>query len=733
MRPAMRHARGPAALAAISAAGVLCAGPALGRDDVRLTYPQAPRGDVVDDYHGVKVPDPYRWLEELDAPEVKAWVEAQNALSQPILDAVPGREAISARLTELWNYERYGKPVEEGGRYFYSFNPGLANQDLIYVAESLSAEPRVLIDPNTFSTDGTVALAGLSISPDGRTVAYAKSDGGTDWRDWWFRDVASGGDRPERLTFTKFTNLSWTRDAAGVYYSRYPEGEHGRGDDSRQVSIWFHRMGTPQSEDRLVYDVTGAPKHRDLDPNVYGQVTEDGRYLVITVQAGYHENLVRVLDLEHEHAGVRPVIDEWTALYGFIGNEGPTFYFETTDGAPNSRVIAIDIRRPHPDRWREVVPEAPEALEEATYVGGFIVARYLKDAKSQVKIYGRDGGLVREVDLPGIGTASGFDGHADRTETFFTFTSFTTPGEVYRYDVGSGERTLFKRSEVAGFDADAYETKQVFYSSRDGTRVPMFIVHRKGIPLDGTAPALLYGYGGFNVPLTPGYTTARAVWLEMGGIFAMPNLRGGGEYGKAWHLAGTKDKKQNVFDDFIAAAEWLIANRYTSTPKLSIQGGSNGGLLVAASMIQRPDLFGAVVPAVGVLDMLRYHLPSANARNWSTDYGLSEHEAEFRAQIAYSPLHNLKKGTCYPPTLITTADHDDRVVPWHSFKFAAALQHAQGCANPILARVETRAGHGAGKPTWMIIEELTDRYSFLVKTLGMTVSLPVASEPAQSR
>ncbi|HXE81189.1 MAG TPA: prolyl oligopeptidase family serine peptidase, partial [Vicinamibacterales bacterium] len=591
-----------------------------------MTYPKTPLSDVVDEYHGVKVPDPYRWLEQLDSPEVKAWVEAQNALSVPFLEQLPGRKAMSARLTELWNYERYGMPFEEGGRYFYSFNPGLANQDLIYVAESLSAEPRVLIDPNKFSDDGTVALAGLSISPDGRIAAYAKSDGGSDWRDWFFRDVETGADLSDRLTFTKFTGLSWARDGSGVYYSRYPAGPNGRGDDTRQVSIWFHKLGTPQSEDRLVYDVTGAPKHRNLEPNVYGYVTEDGRYLVITVQAGYHENLVRLLDLEHPEAGVRPIIDEWKALYGCIGNDGPVLYFETTDNAPNSRVIAIDVRRPDPAHWREIVPEAPEALESATYVGGYVVARYLKDAKSQVKIYDRNGAFVREVELPGIGTAAGFHGHIDRTETFFSFTSFTTPGEVYRYDVATGERTLFKRSQVAGFDQDAYETKQVFYTSKDGTRVPMFIVHRKGIPLDGSTPTLLYGYGGFNVSMTPEFRISRAIWLEMGGIFAMPNLRGGGEYGKAWHLAGTKDRKQNVFDDFIAAAEWLIANRYTSTPKLAIHGGSNGGLLVAACMLQRPDLFGAVLPAVGVLDMLRYHLPSANARNWSTDYGLPENE-----------------------------------------------------------------------------------------------------------
>lgn len=687
----------------------------------KFIYPNAPRSAQLDVFHGERVADPYRWMEELDGDWTRRWIEAENDISFSHLEGLAGRDPIKDRLTKLWNYERYGVPYKEGDRYFYSYNSGLLDQNLVYVTEDLDSEPRTLLDPNNFSEDGTVALAGSSVSPDGRYIAYAKSDGGSDWRDWFFRDIDSGEDLDDHLTFIKFTSMSWTQDGSGVYYSRYPEGPEGTGDDSAQVSIYLHKIGTPQSEDTLVYDLTGAAEHRGLKPNPYGSVTEDGRYLVIQVSAGYHENLVRYIDLDDPEGTVVPVIDDWVAIYDFIGNDGSKFFFKTTDDAPNSRVIAIDIENDNRGRLEQVIPEVSEAMQSASYVGGRIVVRYLKDAKSQVLVHGTDGTLEREVELPGIGSAGGFGGKADDPETFFWFSGFTTPTSAYRYDLESGEISLFRSPEVDA-DLESLETKQVFYASKDGTRIPMFITHKKGLVLDGTNPTLLYGYGGFNVSLSPRYSTSRMVWMEMGGVLAIPNLRGGGEYGKAWHTAGTKLQKQNVFDDFIAAAEWLIDNGYTSTPRLAIQGGSNGGLLVGACMTQRPDLFGACLPAVGVLDMVRYHTASANARNWSTDYGLSENKDEFEAMIAYSPVHNVKQGTCYPPTLVTTADHDDRVVPWHSFKFAAALQRAQGCDNPILIRIETRAGHGAGKPTWMTIEEIADAWAFLVDTLDMDVS-----------
>ncbi len=688
-----------------------------------IEYPKTARGDVTDDYHGTRVADPYRWLEDLDSAATREWIEAENKITFAFLEKIPQREAIKQRLTQLWNFERFGVPSKEGpagsAKYFYSFNSGLQNQNIIYVADSLEAEPRLLFDPNTFSADGTVALAGLSVSPDAKIAAYGTSDGGTDWKTWKFRDIATGEDRADVLRHIKFTDMSWSRDSKGVYYSRYPLGADGKADDKQRVLVYYHALGTPQEQDTLVYELPETPTR-----SPYATATEDGRYLVLTITEGLVANDVYVIDLQDPKRAVRKVLDKWDALYGYLGNNANSFYFETTKDAPKSRVVAIDVNNPAPGAWRTVVPEAAEPLQSASYVGRRILAQYLKDVKSLVKVYDEAGAFVRDVELPGIGSAGGFSGHADDAETFFSFAGFTTPTESYSYNVDSGEKALFKRPSVPGLDPDAYETAQVFFTSKDGARVPMFITHRKGLKLDGQNPTLLYGYGGFNISLTPAYSTSRMVWMEMGGVVAVPNIRGGGEYGKAWHESGTLLQKQNVFNDFIAAAEWLIANKYTGAKKLAIQGGSNGGLLVGACMTQRPDLFGACLPAVGVLDMLRYHTPSMNARNWSTDYGLSEDPAQFKAQYAYSPLHNVKEGTCYPPTLVTTADHDDRVVPWHSFKYAAALQWAQKCDSPVLIRVETRAGLGAGKPTWMIIEEIADQWAFLVKTLGMNPTLP---------
>ena len=679
-----------------------------------ITYPETRRGDVVDTYFGEEVADPYRWLEDLDGTETAAWVEAQNAVSMPYLEAIPQREAIKDRLTELWNYERYGLPEKEGGRYFYKRNDGLQNQDVLYVADALDAEPRVLIDPNTFSEDATIALASWVPSPDGKWLAYSISDGGTDWKTWHIRSIDTGEDLSDAVSRCKFTGASWSADSEGFYYSRYPAAADGAGDGSKTTSVYYHRGGSAQDDDAHVYTIPG-----ETTKNPYATATRDGRYLVITNRFGFDANEVYYIPLRARSPKPLPIFDRWDARYLFVGNEGPTLYFWTNNDAPRGRVVAVDfVSSYQANTFREVVPQIEETLSSVDFVGGHLVCRYLRDARSLVLVHRTDGSLAHEVSLPGMGTVRGFGGRADDPETFYSYTDFTTPTAVYRYVVDSDSSTLFAASEPP-VDLSGYESEQVFFKSKDGTRVPMFIVHKKGLALDGQNPTLLYGYGGFNSSRTPSYRTSRMVWLEMGGVLVVANLRGGGEYGKAWHEAGTKLQKQNVFDDFIAAAEWLIANGYTSTPKLAIQGGSNGGLLVGAVITQRPELFGAALPAVGVLDMLRYHLPSANARQWSSDYGLSENEDEYHAQRAYSPYHNTKEGVRYPPTLITSADHDDRVVPWHSFKFAAAMQHAQGCSNPILLRVETRAGHGAGKPTWMQIEDIADQWAFLVKVLGI--------------
>ena len=679
--------------------------------DTAIVYPETERGDVVDTYFGEEVADPYRWLEDLDGNTTAAWVEAQNAISFPYLEAIPQREAIKTRLTELWNYERVGTPKKEGGRYFYERNDGLQDQDVLYVTDAVDAEPRVLIDPNAFSEDATVALASWVPSPDGKWLAYSTSDGGTDWKTWHIRNVDTGEDLNDAVSRCKFTGASWSGDSEGFFYSRYPAHDDGTGDGSKTTSVYFHQRGTTQETDEHVYTIPG-----ETAKNPYATVTQDGSFLIISQQLGYDANDVFYLPLGTRVTEPLPIFDQWDARYNFVGNDERTLFFWTNKDAPKGRVVAVDLGRRSAGKPREIVAEAEETLSSVDFVGGTLICQYLRDAHSLVRLHAGDGSFASEVELPGMGTARGFSGHGDDPETFFSYTDFTTPTAIYRFAVDSGQSTLFASPEPP-IDLSGYEAKQVFFESKDGTRVPMFIVHKAGLTLDGQNPTLLYGYGGFNSSRTPSYRTTRMVWLEMGGVLVIANLRGGGEYGREWHMAGTKLQKQNVFDDFIAAAEWLIANGYTSTPKLAIQGGSNGGLLVGAVITQRPDLFGAALPAVGVLDMLRYHLPSANARQWASDYGLSENEDEYRAQRAYSPYHNTVDGNCYPPTLITTADHDDRVVPWHSFKFAAAMQRAQGCANPILIRVETRAGHGAGKPTWMQIEVAADQWAFLAKAV----------------
>ncbi len=683
-----------------------------------LHYPAAKRDSTVDVLHGREIADPYRWMEAPSA-ELTGWVAAENAIAEPFLAAIPAREAIKKRLTELWDYEQYGYswlseksqvPVKLGGRYFYVEKSGSQNQGILYWAETLNAKPKVLVDPNTLSADATASLADYSISPDGRYVAYAVSDGGTDWDTWHVREVETGRDLPDLIGDTKFTGVSWLPDASAFYYSRYPKGAAGKADDQKQVSIYRHELGDAQADDALVYQTPENPRH-----NPYATVSEDGRWLVYGIFYGFDSNAIHLRDLSKSEAPVLRLFDEWDGLYEFLGVAGGRLYFKTTQGAPRGRVIAVNPSAPAP---AEIVPEAKSTLFQASLIAGHIVANYLEDARSQLVVFDGDGKRLREIRLPGPGTASGFPDSAANSETFFAYTDYLTPLALYRYDVVKDEAALFRKPTVS-FDGAPYVTEQVFYPSKDGTRVPMFITRRKDAKLTGGNPTLLYGYGGFDVSLTPKYSAAVAAWLERGGIYAVANLRGGGEYGANWHDAGTRLNKQNVFDDFIAAAEWLVAKGYTSPAKLAIHGRSNGGLLVGAVTAQRPDLFGATLPGVGVMDMLRYHTASANAYAWSSDYGTVEDAEQFRALAAYSPVHNLKPGRCYPPTLVTTADHDDRVVPGHSFKYAAALQHAQACANPVLIRIETRAGHGAGKPTWMLVEDWANQWAFLTKELGM--------------
>ena len=679
----------------------------------RLVYPITARGNVSDDYNGKKVDDPFRWLEDLNSQATRDWVAAQNRVAEPRLASLPQRAWVKQRLLQLWSYERFNTPVKEGGRYFFTHNDGKQNQSVLFVTDSLDAPGRVLVDPNTVSADQTVALADFTPSPKGDLVAYALSDGGTDWQIWSFRRVNDATDLPDKLRFTKFWGVSWARDGSGIYYSRYPALPNGKGDDAGRPSIYFHKLGEPQESDRLIYSVTDHPTRVPS-----GRVTEDGRYLVITLFDGYERNGVSLLDLRQPDAKVIPLFYAWDALYTFIGSNGDLLYFHTTQDAPLRRVIEVDARKPAGTRWPTVVPEDTVALDEASYVGGRIVAKYVHDAHSVARVFRPDGRMVGEVPLPGMGTVEGFFGEGRDPETFFSYTDYLTAPQVYRYDVTSNKAALWRKASVNG-STDAYVTEQVFYLSKDGTRVPMYITHRRDMVRDGSQPFLLYGYGGFNVSLTPAFRPSVLAWLDMGGAYAEANLRGGGEYGEAWHQAGTLQNKQRVFDDFIAAAEYLVRERYTRPAKLGIHGRSNGGLLVGAALTQRPELFGAALPAVGVLDMLRYHTASANARQWSSDYGLSEDPEQFKALISYSPVHNVKRGMCYPPTLITTADHDDRVVPWHSYKFAAALQEVQVCDNPIFIRIETRAGHGAGKPVWMQIDDFADQWAFLAKYLGM--------------
>jgi prolyl oligopeptidase len=681
------------------------------------TYPSTRQEPVVDQYHGVSVPDPYRWLEQGDSQATRNWIATQNQFTQAHLRTLGLRAHILQRLTRLWNYERLGVPFRRAGKQFFYKNTGLQNQSVLYVRTAPDAEAKVLLDPNTLSKDGTVALSGTSISPDGRYVAYGNSNGGSDWQQWRVRDIASGKDLSDTLDWIKFSGAAWRKDNQGFYYARYEKPVKGQALQAINANqkLYFHRVGTKQSADVLVYARPDQPQW-GFAPSL----SEDGRYLVLHITHGTDpNNRIYVMDLRAKQPVMQPLLDAQDAAYDFIGNQGTVFWFKTTLDAERGRVIAVDINQSDREHWKELIPESADNLDIVDWINQQFVLTYLHNAHHRVAIHETDGRFVREVPLPGIGSVSGFYGEPGDTETWFAFSGMASPQVIYHYDFKTATARLEQKPTLA-FNPDDYETKQVWYASKDGTRVPMFIAHRRGLELNGDNPTFLYGYGGFNVALTPSFSVSDLVWMEMGGVYAMPNLRGGGEFGEKWHRAGTKLQKQNVFDDFIAAAEYLIANRYTNSRRLAIGGASNGGLLVGACLTQRPDLFAAAVPKVGVLDMLRYHKFTIGW-GWAPDYGTADDPEEFKALYAYSPLHRVRLGTEYPATLIVTGDHDDRVVPAHSFKFAATLQAAQKGSKPVLIRIGHKAGHGAGKPTARIIEEFSDIWAFVCHALGVTV------------
>lgn len=741
-----------------------------------VRYPETKKLDLVETLHGVQVPDPYRWLEDLDSTETAAWVKAQNEAAFGYLAKIPFRDGVKARVTELWNFERYSLPNEEGGRYFYSYNNGLQNQSVLYVTSSLSEQGRVLLDPNTYRADGTVALSGTFPTRDGRLLGYSISDAGSDWVTLRVRDAQTGRDLPDEIKWVKFSGMSWLPDGSGFFYGRYqePTADNPLSALNEDRKIYFHKLGTPQSADQLVYERPDAPRW-----GFGAGVSDDGSFLIMTITEGterknrlFYRDLrsrplgspdgpesraIRALDAQKgkelraisDAAAQRAARQEWLgqrnqrvrdgavapwgfveliqdadAAYSFVGSIGDTLLVETNLDAPLGRLVAIDLKNPDRANWKTVIAQSDATLQGVSHVGGRLIASYLRDASSEVKVFETDGALVRTVDLPGIGTAGGFGGRPEDTETFYSFTSYAIPTTIYRYDIATGASEVFK-SPAVPLDTARYKTERVFVTSKDGARVPVFVASAKDVQLDGSNPTLLYGYGGFNISQTPAFSPAFAAWMDMGGVVAVACLRGGGEYGKPWHDAGKLANKQNVFDDFIAAGEWLVRSRYTSPARLAIQGGSNGGLLVGAAMTQRPDLFGVALPAVGVMDMLRFHLFTIGW-GWKSDYGDPEIAADFKTAYAYSPYHALLRatpGTRYPSTLVTTGDHDDRVVPSHSFKFASALQAAHGGDNPVLIRIETRAGHGAGKPTTKRIEEVADIFSFAFHEMGFTPRL----------
>ena len=683
---------------------------------IALEYPQTKQGQAVDNYHGTEVKAPYRWLEDPDTSETKAWIESQNALTDSYFETLPFRAQIHSKMSKKWNVPKIGLPFKKGGRYFYSKNDGVQPQSVLYWSEQIENDGKVLLDPNTLSEDGTVALSSYSVSHDGKKLAYGLQKAGSDWIEWHVLEIDKGVVANDVLKWSKFSGATWTHDNMGFYYSKYPTptSDASLTEANFNQKLYYHRLGTDQDKDELIYENPKEPKW-----GFGSALTEDGKHLLVSVWKGTGEKTyVLAKDITNKKSSFIPLNKPFESALQMIGSKGDRVWFFSDKDSPKGQIVAFDIPKNKAATIKEqtIVPEAAETISSANIVGGRLIVNTMKDAKSEVKIYETNGTFIKTMDLPGIGTLRGFGGLFDDSETFFSFESFTTPSKNYRYDIKNDTHSVIAETKVE-FDSDAFETKQVFVSSNDGTKVPMFITHKKGIELNGKNPTLLYGYGGFNISLTPGFSITRAIWLEMGGVYVVANLRGGGEYGEEWHKAGTKLNKQNVFDDFIACAEWLIDNQYTAKNKLAIQGRSNGGLLVGAAITQRPDLFGAALPAVGVHDMLRFHKFTIGWA-WVDDYGSSDNPEEFKALYAYSPLHNAKNAA-YPATLITTADHDDRVVPGHSFKFAAALQNANAGPNPTLIRIDTKAGHGAGKPTQMIIKEYSDMWTFLAKNLEM--------------
>ena len=679
-----------------------------------LAYPETRAEPLVEEQFGIAVADPYRWLENdvRTDPKVRDWVTAQNAVTDAYLATLPGRDVFKDRIKALYDYKRFGVPLKKGGRYFYTRNDGLQNQSVLYVRDSLAGEGRMLLDPNSWSKDGATALDQWKPSGDGRLVAYMVQDGGSDWRTLKVLDTATGQDLADKIEWVKFSDLAWAKDGSGFFYSRFPAPAEGQAFQqlNEQQAVYFHKLGTAQAEDRLVYATPDRPKL-----NHVAEVSDDGRWLVVTSSEGTDDRYeVHLVDLTAAQPRPRTLVKGLENNWTFVGNSGDTFFFRTNKDAPRLRAVAMSLS----GAVAELIPEDKAVLEDLSMVGGEFVASYLVDAKTEIRRYGMDGKLKGKVQLPGIGTASGFAGEAGDPETFFAFTSFATPTTIYRYDAATGATTAWAKPEVA-FDPANYDVAQRFFRSKDGTRVPRFVVRKKGT--SGPAPTLLYGYGGFNISMLPAFSPTRLAWIDQGGVLAVANLRGGGEYGKAWHDAGRLANKQNVFDDFIGAGEHLIAEGITRKGQLAIQGGSNGGLLVGAVVNQRPDLFAAALPAVGVMDMTRFDRFTAG-RYWVDDYGYPDRDADFRTLRAYSPYHNIRGGADYPAVLVTTADTDDRVVPGHSFKYTAALQAADTGEAPKLVRIETRAGHGSGKPTEKIIEEYADMWAFIAAHTGMTVS-----------
>lgn len=679
-----------------------------------ITYPQTKKVDTVDTYFGIEVKDPYRWLEDDRSQETADWVAAENELTFAYLNKIPFRETLKNRLSDLWNYEKVGAPFHEGNYTYFYKNDGLQNQNVLYrykTGEDPSTA-EVFLDPNTFKEDGTISLGGISFSKDGSKLAYSISEGGSDWRKVLVMDTETRELMGDTLKDIKFSGMSWYGED-GFYYSSYdkPEGSELSA-KTDQHKVYYHKMGTPQSEDVVIFGATPEEKHRYINASV----TEDNTFLIIRASTSTSGNKLFIKDLTKEDAVFVTILDNTDTDSYILENVGSKLYIVTNKDAPNKKIVTVDAENPTPENWKEFLPETENVLSPSKG-GGYFFANYMVDAVSKVKQYDYDGNLVRDIELPGIGTVSGFDAKKEEKELYYSFTNYITPGNIYKYEIEEGISELFIKPEI-DFNPEDYESHQIFYSSKDGTKIPMIITHKKGLEMNGKNPTMLYGYGGFNISLTPGFSIANAVWMEQGGIYAVPNLRGGGEYGKKWHIAGTKMNKQNVFDDFIAAADYLIQNNYTSPDYLAIRGGSNGGLLVGATMTQRPDLMKVALPAVGVLDMLRYHTFTAGA-GWAYDYGTAnDSKAMFEYLKGYSPLHNVRDGVEYPATLITTGDHDDRVVPAHSFKFAAELQSKQTGSNPVLIRIEIDAGHGAGTPVSKTIEQYTDIYSFTLYNMG---------------